>query len=91
MNRVLMYNVRVRRRELAVCGVVSMGPDRGVGNAGSEKPTGVDYFASDDRFASGTEIAGEPQVVDWLTHADQGVRFAYLKARHAEFVGGHSP
>lgn len=55
------------------------------------KPAGVDYFASDDRFASGTEIPGAPQVVDWLTHADQGVRFAFMKARHAQIVGGHGP
>jgi hypothetical protein len=56
-----------------------------------KKPTGVDYYSGDDRFASGTEVAGVPQPVDWLTHAGQGVRFAFMKARHAEFVGSHGP
>lgn len=55
------------------------------------RPTGVDYYAFDTIFASGTESPGNPRVVDWLTHADQGVRFAILKARHAQFVGGHPP
>src|SRR5262245_2004691 len=55
------------------------------------RPTGVDYFASDTIFASGTESPGNPRVVDWLTHADQGVRFAILKARHALLEGGHPP
>ena len=59
------------------------------------RPTGVDYYAFDELFASGTETAPPPrtpQVVDWLTHADQGVRFAILKARHAQHAdGGHPP
>ena len=65
-------------------GLVSGMPD-------PNQPSGVDYFASDDRFLSGTEISGTPRMVDWLSHADKGVRFAFLKARHAQFVGGHGP
>src|SRR3954468_22399454 len=55
------------------------------------QPAGVDYFAGDNRFATGTEIGGNPQVIDWQTHADKGIRFAILKARNAQFIGGHGP
>ena len=48
------------------------------------RPTGVDYYIGDARFASGTEVAGNPPRVDWLTHADKGVRYAFVKARHAQ-------
>jgi len=55
------------------------------------RPTGADYYAGDDRFASGTEIGGNPLPVDWQTHADKGVRFGLVKARNAQFAGGHGP
>lgn len=55
------------------------------------RPTGVDYYVADELFASGTESPGAPQPIDWLTHADQGVRFAFLKARQALMSAGHAP
>jgi hypothetical protein len=44
------------------------------------KPIGVDYYSKDTEFVGGIEVPGVPKMVDWQSHADLGVQFAFLKS-----------
>ena len=58
------------------------------------RPIGVDYYVLDDAIFAGTESPRPPHTpltIDWNAHADKGVRFAILKARHGTNSTDHEP
>src|SRR5690349_3043945 len=57
----------------------------------ASRPRGVDYNATDELIFSGTDVpaAGGPNAFDWQTHADKGIRFAFVKSSEGTSDAGN--